>query len=117
MTARHAARRKGCEATGPPSWKTSSTSVTFFLTCSSGIREAPLRHARCDACSASEAECGGVDQSSADERFGKKSTSLERDTYFVVAEVSHVLRHETSSEIAVGSKCVCRNADYVGMSR
>src|SRR6266436_4638260 len=46
MTASAVARRNGVAATGPPSWKTSSTTMTRLRSCTSGMQETPL--GKCD---------------------------------------------------------------------
>src|ERR1700730_15462095 len=43
MTASAAARRNGVDATGPPSWKTSSTMITRLRSCTSGMRVRPSK--------------------------------------------------------------------------
>src|SRR5580765_1926117 len=48
MTASAAARLSGVAATGPPSWKTSSTTMTRLRSCTSGMQEAPLRTFDCN---------------------------------------------------------------------
>src|SRR5581483_2754913 len=116
MTTRHAARRSGFEATGPPSCRISSTTVTFFLGLTSGMDQSLLCHRRRNASCAAQAERSGMYQCPIDERFGKKRTSCERSLDFLLAEVAHTLRHQSRSQITIRSKLVCWNSDYVRMS-
>src|SRR5690242_15005134 len=98
MTASAAARRRGFAATGPPSWKISSTQVNFFRTITSGMHQAPFlnrggNHACIahsdDSCGSSQMKRGGTDQTDFEQAHCSPLARRERLVDFRRIQVAH----------------------------
>src|SRR5436190_4101354 len=123
MTAMADARRCGFAATGPPSWKISSTEIWYFLTFSSCMNFYP----RClvFACAgmanamrlAIEMECCGDDEPLLEERARSLAAIAKRLIDLIPPQRPDAARHFPCAQIIVGLDFAGREASDRRVSR
>src|SRR5579864_6273486 len=126
MTASATARRKGTAAGGPPSWKMSSTAVSFFLTATSGMYETPLlcRVMKClqayrfsyDPSSALQMECCRSDQALSEKRLALLLAGVEGSFNFLDCKLTYRLRDQAISEITIRGQVARRHSKHLRMT-
>src|SRR5438552_14047563 len=104
------ARRRGCLATGPPSWKTSSVRTATLRIGKSGMGKfLPFmlvgrgeHHGSIDAGLTAKKQRRGGDQAAPAKIFGDGKAVVQRPRHLAGRERSDALRHQPVAEIAVG---------------
>src|SRR6185437_3199054 len=121
MTASAAARRSGVLGGGPPSWKTSSTVVSIFLTRTSGMNQAPLRVFRQPDCRqaqprandsrfSAQVQRGGMNQAFCRQSLSHSHTRLQGAFHVFSRKDSYTLRHQQLAQVAVRRQAARRHA-------
>src|SRR5262245_32258067 len=127
MTASATPRRNGLAATGPPSWKISSTAIRVLRMSSSAmttqsfgfeaLRHRQRQYSSSAAGTALKMQGGGDNEAARAHLFGTAHARREGFLDLVLMQTRHRTGYETRSKIRIGLQLASRRPSDTGMVR